>query len=107
MTTKKETQNNNFNATIGNTVLSAVAFILFSCKEPIKVKPDRNLDFIVTEKVSLKNETGGFDYFLKNKDTIIEVSTQDYAQWNISDTLKLKIVGDGFWKGRIAWRHSR
>ena len=60
MTTKKETQNNNFNATIGNTVLSAVALILFSCKEPIKVKPDRNLDFIVTEKVSLKNENGGF-----------------------------------------------
>ena len=52
----KNTNKNDFNATIGNTVLSAVAFILFSCKEPIKVKPDRNLDFIVTEKVSLKNE---------------------------------------------------
>ena len=101
------TDKNNFNATIGNTVLSAVALILFSCKEPIKAKPDRNLDFIVTEKVSLKNENGGFDYFLKNKDTIIEVRTQDYAQWNISDTLKLKIIGDGFWKDRIVWRHSR
>ena len=103
----KNSNDETFNATIGNTVLAAVAFILFSCKESIKVKPDRNLDFIVTEKVSLKNENGGFDYFLKNKDTIIEVSTQDYAQWNISDTLKLKIIGDGFWKGRIAWRHSR
>ena len=102
------TDKNDFNATFGNTMLSAVAFILFSCKEqPVKVKPDRYLDFIVTEKVSLKNETGGLDYFLKNKDTIIEVSTQDYAQWNISDTLKLKIVGDGFWKDRIVWRHSR
>ena len=107
MDTKNKTSKDDFNATIGNTVLSAVAFILFSCKEPIKVKPDRNLDFIVTEKVSLKNETGDLDYFLKNKDTIIEVSTQDYAQWNISDTLKLKIVGDGFWKDRIVWRHSR
>ena len=103
----KKSNDETFNATFGNTMLSAVAFILFSCKEPIKVKPDRNLDFIVTEKVSLKNETGGLDYFLKNKDTIIEVSTQDYAQWNISDTLKLKIVGDGFWKDRIVWRHSR
>ena len=73
--------------------------LLISCIEkPEKVK---NFDFIITEKIQLPNHTGGFEYFLKSRDTIVECGTSDYALYNKGDTLKLVIPLDGLWEGKV------
>ncbi|CAI9429405.1 Lipoprotein [Candidatus Ornithobacterium hominis] len=80
-----------------------ITLFLFSCnlKEIESKLPDREIDFVIVEKIILKNSKGGDIYFFKSKNTIIECNPSDYLYYNINDTLNLVIHSDGFFKGVV------
>ncbi|MDR7846571.1 hypothetical protein RIU21_07300 [Riemerella anatipestifer] len=75
-------------------------FTLLSCGEH-KEDTYQDFDFTITEKISLKNNKGGYDYFFKSKDSIMEVSTLAYAQYDVGHTFKYRRITSGLMKGMV------
>ena len=74
-------------------LLFIALLLLFSCKEEEVTYLE--YDFIIKEKVEKSNKF----YIRSTKDSVLTCSAAQFIGWDKGDTIPMKIVQNGFWRG--------
>lgn len=74
-------------------IIITIVFTI-SCKErPPTTYLD--YDFIIEEKVEKKD-----DFYIRSTEAVVhQISIKQFIKWKVGDTIKMRIVQDGFFKG--------